>query len=277
MIKRAEIQKDFSYIGWNSVEIRMGSSLFDLRQTNIVKKLDFHVGGIRNCSYSPVMQYIGISAEDMTNGGQVLAIYGLSNEKTNIIFRQEYVLYHALNQMGTKVCYTLPSKETQGKTADLFLFHFGEKRSNLLVEGLIGLDCTPAWFPNDTHIAYHTPEKSIEIFNIAEGKRDAVEIGQAPSVSPDGAQIAFRRGNDILISSFPKGRTHRIEMKSRLFNRNLTNGLSWSPDGAYLSFGRVGGIVGKETDFYLFEIVSGAHKKTRIPYLSSLFLLNEHV
>ena len=262
--------KDFSYLGWNPIEIRIGHSLYDIQQTKDIS-LDFKPGGIRNCSYAPGAKYIGVTAEDRTNGGQILAVYETGTSLTRVLVRQDYILYHSLNNEGTKVCYTMPS--ATGITADLHLLPLNGERPYALLKDVLAQDTIPAWFPGNTQIVYHTPEGSIEIIDIEDGKREVIETGREPCVSADGKQVVFKRGNDLFTWSRVGNLTEKIQMKTGLFNRVLTGGLSWSADGEYLSFGMAGGLLGKQTDFYILQITGGKYHRLDMRYLSGLVLL----
>src|SRR5262245_40867425 len=112
------VRADSPWLGWNPLEVWMGDSLFH-RPSRRRVELGWQPGDIRNCSYAPQSGWVGIAAEDRTNGGQVLAIYERRTASTRVLLRRDYVLHQALNQSGSKVCYTQPSARTG--TADLYL------------------------------------------------------------------------------------------------------------------------------------------------------------
>jgi Tol biopolymer transport system component len=263
------MRRDLPWLGWNPVEIWLGDSLFD-QQGRVRVELGWQPGAVRNCSYASQPDWIGITAEDRTNGGQVLAIHERQSVATRVLLRQRLILHHALNRSGSLLCYTQPS--AQSGAADLYLYRLEEAQPQRLAEGVVAQGSVLAWFPDDIHIAYHSPAGQIEILDSVQNQREALAQGQAPAVSPDGARIAFRGDSTIFIWYGQDRRMQHIETRRWLGKLHLADGLSWSADGQCLTFGAIAGWVGKQTDFYLLEVESERYQKTTLQYLSGLLL-----
>jgi hypothetical protein len=268
--RKTAAPRDSAWLGWNPVEVWLGNSLFDEEQPSRVD-LGWKPGGIRNCSYAPQPHWIGITAEDRTNGRQVLAVYERHTKATRVLQRLDYILHHALDQTGDRVCYTQPS--ARSGTADLYLYDVHNKQSCLLLEGAVAQSSVPAWFPDTVRIAFHSPEGHIKVLDCATGKQELVGDGEMLAVSPDGGRIACRRDNQLLILNQRDGLTRQFAIRRGLWQPRLTDGLSWSPDGACLSVGTVAGLVGKDTRFYLLEVAGGSYRKMRLKHLSGLLLI----
>lgn len=259
---------DSPWLGWNPVEIWVGCSLFNSERRRI--DLGWRAGGIRNCSYAAEPGWIGVTAEDRTNGSQVLAIHEQRSGATRVLLREDSLLHHALNRSGSKVCYTQPSARTG--TADLCLYQVADGRVRRLIEGVVAQGSTPAWFPDDVHITYHSAQGTVEVLDSARGTCEAATTeGEAPAISPDGTRIAFRRANKLFLWDL-SGLPEPVGPPHRLTTPHLADGLSWAADGTHLSFGLTSGVVGKETTFYLLDIATRRAEKSSLKYLSGLVL-----
>jgi Tol biopolymer transport system component len=184
----------------------------------------------------------------------------------------DYVLHNSFSSDGTQICYTVPSAQ-QG-AADLYLYSFGSGDGRLLLQGALAHGTVPAWYRGDKAIVYHSPEAQIEIFYLQTGQREIVTRGTLPAVRADGKRIAFYRDDQVYVWDIDRRKESLVPTKSRLRKRALTNGLSWSVDGQYLSFGATVGLVGKETAFFLSEISSSDIRKIDVAYLTGLSLIN---
>ena len=266
----ADTKMDSSYLGWNPVEVRIGSSLYDPSGAAPID-FGFRLGGVRNCSYAPGRLLVGITAEDRSDGGQVVAVFNRANAMTRILTRRDYLLHHALNRAGTQVSFTQPS--AGAATADLYILNVDGEGSEVMLEGVLAQGSVPAWFPDDTRLVYHTPDHRIEIFDRAERRRVDLEAGRDPTVSSCGNWIAFRRKDELFVRSLADGRVEKVWSPNALLRRGMADGLSWSADGAYLSFGVSAGPVGKQTRFYVLDRASGASRQTKTRHLEGLLLI----
>ena len=265
-----KIQTNISYLGWNPVEIFIGSVDPDDGPPDLIKP-DFQTGGIRNCSYAPISQLIGITSEDRTNGGQVVAVYERLRYRTQVLVRKDYLLHHSLNRSATELVYTEPSKTTGAADLNLLDLETGQSRS--LINGRVAHDSIPSWFPDNGRLVYHTPDRSIETINIYTGLLHKVANGQDPAINSEGTKIAFRWQNSLLIWSEVDQQVQKVPLEKQFVPNVFANGLSWSPDGSCLSFGAIAGTTGKQTNFYIANIESGKCLKMKTSYLSGLLLL----
>jgi Tol biopolymer transport system component len=167
------------------------------------------------------------------------------------------------------VCYTQASQGAGA--ADLFVFDTADAQARLLLTGGVAHGSTPAWFPDDTRIAYHTAQGQIEVFDSAHGRSEVVTDGEAPAIRADGERIAFRRAHEIFVRD-QAGDVQPVSPSSVLAKPHLADGLSWAEDGAHLSFGHTAGLVGKRTDFYLLDVATRQAQKADLDYLSGLIL-----
>src|SRR5216683_85398 len=254
------MKKDVHFLGWGGLQIQIGS-LFAEGHEKMPVILDWQPGDIRNCSYTPSHGWIGITAEDRTHGRQALALYDRQKKTTRFLVRDTFVLRHSLNRTGTAISYTQPSSRTG--SADLFLYDLENDKSHRLGEAVASHGSTPVWFSDDTRLAYHSPQGRIEVMHVAEGVVETLVEGSGPAVHPDGKSLAFHRGDQLLIYNLLDRTTKSIQLRRKWLEYGLTNGLSWSPDGYYLSFGFTAGVVGKETDFYLLDHVN--QQQQRVP------------
>jgi len=237
--------------------------------------LDWQPGDIRNCSYEPRQGWIGITAEDRTRGQQVLAVYKPEAKKTKVLVRADYILRHSFNRAGTEICYTQPSKQTGA--ADLYVYELESGQSRRLAEAGVAHGSTPVWFPDDARIAYHSPQGQIEALHVLQAQSEVLVEGSDPAVHPDGNRIAFQRDDRLFILNRVTGTTDPLRIKVRWLEYSLTNGLSWSPDGRYLSFGFVTGLTSKETVFYLLDHVSQQQQKFEVEYLRGLIIIERAI
>lgn len=260
---------DFSYVGWNPVEIRVGSSLFRPGQASRLE-LGFRAG-IRNCSYSPDRRWIGIAAEDRSDRADVLATYDLSDETSRVLLRQASVLQQDLDQAGSKFCFTQLPRASAG--ADLCVFDLRTEETRVVGPGIAAHGSGLAWLPDGRRIAFESSDGGIEILDTVDGRRDFVARGRSPAVTPRGETIAFWQQKQLCIWNHRDVRTQQRAMRRRHRRRSPGDGLSWAPDGTHLSFGLVAGLVGKRTRFYIVDIASGRSAKVPANYLSGLVLM----
>ncbi len=264
------MSQDINFVGWSGLDIRLGKlSSGDQQVTSII--LDWQPGDIRNCSFAPMQGWIGITAEDRTHGQQVLAINETLTNLTRVLIRTDYMLRHSFNCTGTKICYTQPSKQTGA--ADLYLYELGTGESRRLAEAKIAHGSTPVWFPDDARIAYHSPHGQIETLHVVQAESEVLAEGSAPAVHPDGNRVAFQRDNQLFVINLVDRTTEALQIKRGWLEHGLTNSLSWSPDGRYLSFGLVTGLTGKETAFYLLDHVNQKQQKIEVKYLRGLTVI----
>jgi Tol biopolymer transport system component len=264
------VSQDIHFLGWGGLDIRLGKITSGGQRVTPIT-LDWQPGDIRNCSYAPRQEWIGITAEDRTHGQQVLAVYETRAKTTRILLRTDYILHHAFNRAGTAICYTQPSK--QRGTADLYLYELESGKSRRLAEAGVAHGSTPVWFPNDVRIAYHSPRGYIEALHVLKAQREVLVEGSAPAIHPDGNRLALQRDDQLFVLNLVNRTTHPLQIQRGWLESSLTNGLSWSPDGRYLSFGLVTGLIGKETVFYLLDHVNQQKQKIEVKYLRGLIMI----
>lgn len=268
------MRQDIHFLGWGGLDIRLGK-ISSGNQQVVPITLDWQPGDIRNCSYAPIQGRIGITAEDRTHGQQVLAVHDLQTKTTQILLRADYILYHSFNQAGTEICYTQPSNQTGA--ADLYLYELKSRQSRKIAEAVAAQGSTPRWFPDDTRIAYHSPDGQIEALDVLLGQREVVVEGFMPAVHPDGKRIAFQREGQLFIINLVNRIAETLQIKRGWLEYSLTNGLSWSPDGRYLSFGLITGLTDKERVFYLLDIINHQQQKIEAKYLRGLSLIKREL
>jgi hypothetical protein len=268
--EKVEMIQERHFLGWGALDIRLGTISGGGQQVAPIT-LGWQPGDIHNCSYAPIQDWIGITAEDSTPGQHVLAVYECKAKKTQILLREEHILRHSFNRAGTEICYTKPSNQTGA--ADLYLYELKSGKSRKLAEALVAHSSTPVWFPDDARIAYHSPHGQIEVLNALRDQRDDLVEGSAPAVHPDGNRIAFQRDGGLFIFDLLDRTIDSVPIRRGWFESSLTNGLSWSPDGSYLSFGLVTGLTAKETAFYLLDHIKGQAQKLNAKYLRGLILI----
>jgi len=259
--------ENFHFLGWNSLRIGFGESLPDRTRWSQLA-LDWQPEGIRNCSYATQPERIGITAQSRSDNKHFLAVYDCDSCSTRFLLQVDYVLHNAFNRSGSQICYTIPSNE-RGK-ADLWLYSFDTADSRLALEAILAQDTIPSWLPSDGAVAYHSADGQIEILDLTTSQRDALTDGHSPVVSPDGALIAFRRADQIYTWDLGKRNASLLAAKLK---SNLTNGLSWSPNGRFLSFGAVTGLIGKETTFFLMDASSRDLRTIDVDYLGGMTLI----
>jgi Tol biopolymer transport system component len=266
----AELNQDIHFLGWSGLDIRLGKILSGSQQVESIT-LDWQPGDIRNCSYASMQGWIGITAEDRTQGQQVLAVYKPQANTTQILLRTDYILRHSFNRAGTEICYTRPGNQTGA--ADLYLYELESGLSRRLTEAVVAHGSTPVWFPDGARIAYHSPHGQIEVLNVSQGQREVLVDGLAPAVHPDGSRIAFQRDDRLFIFIRANQTTDSLLIRRGWLEYSLTNGLSWSPDGRYLCFGLVTGLTGKEKAFHLLNYFTQKQKKLNIKHFRGLILI----
>jgi Tol biopolymer transport system component len=264
------MNQDIHFLGWSGLDIRLGKLFSGGPQVTPIV-LDWQPGDIRNCSYASMQGWIGITAEDRTHGQQVLAVYKPQTNTTQILLQTDYILRHSFNRAGTQICYTQPSKQTGG--ADLSLYELESGASRILAEAVVAHGSTPEWFPDNARIAYHSPHGQIEALDIVQNQREVVVEGSAPAVHPDGNRLAVQRDDQLFVFNLVNRTTEPLQIKRGWLEYSLANGLSWSPDGRYLSFGLVTGLTGKETAFYLLDNVNNKQRKIEVKYLHGLIMI----
>jgi hypothetical protein len=258
------------FLGWSALDVGLGtlsSRGCDMAPVN----LDWQPGDIRNCSYAPHQGWIGITAEDRSRGGQVLAVHDRITEKSRILVRAPVVLHHAFNRAGTAICYTQPQPEIAG--AALYVCDVLGGGSRRLGVAAAAHDRTPAWFPDDTHIAYVAPTGLIEVLDLASECSEALTEGAACAVHPDGSRLAVRRRDRLLLFKLADHTTEPLPIRRRCLEHGLTDGLSWAPQGRYLSFGLLAGLVGKATVFRLLDLSTRRQTRIDVRYLRGLVLI----
>ncbi|MEK6288296.1 MAG: hypothetical protein AABO57_21470 [Acidobacteriota bacterium] len=265
-----EMNADIQFLGWGGLDIRLGKILSSGQQVTPIT-LDWQPGDIRNCSYAPKQGWIGITAEDRTHGKQVLAVYEPQTKTTQFLLRTDYILHHSFNRAGTEICYAQPSNQTGA--ADLYIYDLESGQSRRIAEGAVAHGATPVWFPDDARIAYHSPHGQIEALNVLQEQREILVEGSAPAVHPDGNRIAIQRDGGLFIFDRVNRTTGPLRIQAGWLEHSLTNGLSWSPDGRYLSFGLTTGLTGKETVFYLLDHVTEQRQRIEVEYLRGLIMI----
>jgi hypothetical protein len=269
--EHARMSANIAYLGWGALEIQLGSPTPAGTRFAPVT-LDWQPGDIHNCSYATRHAAIGITAEDRSLGQQVLAVYNTPTATTRVLLRADHVLRHAFNHAETGICYTQPSARLGA--ADLLLCDLNSGDSRRLAEAAVAPGGTPAWFPDDARIAYESPDGQIEAWSLAAGQREILVEGFAPAVHPRGQQLAFRRGDQLLIFDLAARTAAPLPIRRGWLQQSLADGLSWSPDGRYLSFGLTAGLVAKETTFILLDPVTNEQKVIAARYLRGLIMID---
>lgn len=265
------MRKDINLLGWTGLNIGLGRASSEGQQFMPIN-LDWQPGDIRNCSYAPRQGWIGITAEDRTYGQQVLAVYETRTKTSRVLLRTDHLLRHAFNGAGTEICFTQPSKQKGG--ADLFVLRLKSGGAHKVAESVVAYGCTPVWFPDDARIAYCSPQGQVEVLHVLQNQRSETLVeGAAPAIHPDGIRVAFQRANQLFIFNLVDRTTEPLQIRRGWLESGLTDGLSWSPDGDYLSFGLVTGLVGKGTIFYLLDHRSRQQQKIEVRYLRGLIVI----
>jgi hypothetical protein len=262
------LEFDSPWLGWNPIEVWMGSSLYRAERHPL--DLGFKAGDIRNCSYSAGSQMVAITAEDRSGGGQVLAIHERASRSTRVVLRRDAVLRHALNRAGSMVCYTVPSGAPG--SAALYVSDLAASSPLRLVENGVAHASPLSWFPDDTHIAYHTTDAQIEVVEVSRGARTSMTPGEAPAASPDGDRVALRRAGHLVLWHLREEQSLPIGGRREWRGKDVVAGPQWAPDGMHLIYGVTAGLVGKEMHFYVLDIRTGETRKTELRYLSGLLL-----
>jgi Tol biopolymer transport system component len=264
------VKHDRVFLGWSALDIRFGICSTETSEFAPVM-LDWQPGDIHNCSYASTPGLIGITAEDRTHGQQVLAVYDTETKMTQILLRADHVLLHSFNNSGTEICYTLPSQ--QDGATDLFVYELKSGVSRNVAKAAVAYGSTPVWFPQDTRIAYRSPKGQIEAYHLMQARREVLVEGAVPAVHPNGYWIAFQNDNNLFILSLDTRAVDALDIQHKSFEYGLTDGLSWSPDGRYLSFGLATGLVGKETEFYLLDYAARRQERIPVKHLRGLIVV----
>ncbi len=259
---------DYAFIAWNPVTVMIGSSIRD-KATHKQLELDWQPGLIRNCTFAPGPRIVGTTAEDRTNGGQVLNLFSIDQGKTVKRFPFDTVLNHALVSDGNSAAIALPSADRM--SADLELIDTKNGRSERLVTGRLHHSSTISWFPDDQQIAYQTVDDQIELVHRSTREIAPVTRGHAPAVSPDGQAIACERDGKLHLWERATGDERSIDTGRATPSTNL----SWSPYGRFLTFGSTRGLSGKETQFYLYELATGNREDLPLKFATGLSLISE--
>ena len=267
-----QVSQRLDFLSWGADEIHLGSVSPEGCKTEPVT-LDWLPGDVRNCSYAADRGWIGITAEDRRGGGQVLAMHDPLSQTNRILIRVPAILHHAFNRAGTAICYTQPQRPPTG--AALYRWDVEGGRSHRLGAAVAAYDSTPSWFPDGAHIAYAAPDGTIEVVDLVDDGIETLTEGSACAVHPDGKQLALRRADRLFLHTLAAqtDETRALAIRRRWLEYNLTSGLSWSPDGRYLSFGVVSGLVGKATTFQLLDLALGTQTRIDGRYLRGLVLI----
>jgi hypothetical protein len=256
---------DYPFISWNSLEISTGQSILD-RAVGSPIPLDWLPTGIRNCSYAPERDQIGITGGDRERDTHALVIADRQTGATASRFDFAYILHHALDDSGQIVCLIRPS--TYPGTADVLTLEVSTGKTEVLVVGGAHQATIPAWSPGNEQIAYHSPDKQVCVVD-REGVVRTIRGGEFPAVSPNGQKIATRDNNSIAVSSLDA-----IESTTALRPRPpVVDGPSWSPDGGCLLYGITSGLVGKLVKFKLLELATGRTRSSPITHQSGARLI----
>lgn len=257
----------FQLLGWTAGELHVAKAAAgDWNWTAVDTGMRWTT--IHNCSYAPAAGTLAIAAEEQ-GGRHLLGVYSLRNRSFEAVVSLQYILHQCIDQHGSEICFTQPS--TLKGTADLMMYDVKLGSTRKLAESAAAQDTTPAFFPDQHRIAYHSPDRWIEVLDLPDGGRTRVIGGVQPAVNRTGEKIAFQRDGQILVSTGPH--QTRIVYEPAWRKRSFVNGVSWSPDDDYISFGNVSGPTDMTTDFHLLEIDSGTLRGVDATYLRGLVIV----
>ena len=257
-----------AFLAWNPIAVTMGSSVRD-EATHGQVFLDWEPGLIRNCSFAQATGWIGVTGEDRTNGGQTLTIFDPARRKTIHRYPFPVVLNHALDRSGATTAIVLPSEHRMVADLDIVTTKNGDVER--IVTGRLHHSSTVSWFPDLDRLAYQRDDGEIETVNRSTREIASIGPGRSPSVSPDGQRIAAERDDGIVLVDVASLEATRVATG----NISPSAGLSWSPDGRFVTFGEVRGVTGKEVRFYLLDLETGRRSELPLSFATGLSLINE--
>jgi TolB protein len=133
-----------------------------------------------------------------------------------------------------------------GGTLHIIDIHTGKSRVLLKTPFLEIVDNEPAWSPNANRIAFVRADNEDEnspstLYVIDQDGTDLRQLtttdAHNPSWSPDGKQIVYDDGNDLLVID-ANNKTRRQLTSARARERDP----SWSPNGRWIAYNRSGGV-----------------------------------
>lgn len=259
----------FGLLGWSALEVQLAQPAGGWKWSRL--DTGRSLGDIHNCSYAPAPAVIAIAGQEYGSGRHMLALYRSRNKSLQALLYPRYILYQSIDQSGARICFTQPSAVCG--TADLLLLDIGAGRVQTLAQGVAAQDSVPVFLPDQSRIAYHSPDRWIEVFDLDDGGRVRLMAGSRPAFSDSGNKIAFQREEQIFISTGPN-ETKCVYKPFWAWNRRpLVDGLSWSPDAGCISFGMVAGLTDKTANFYLLEVASGRRQKLNMNYLRGVVII----
>ncbi len=160
---------------------------------------------------------------------------------------------------------------TSGKSTNLFLFDFKEKKNKQITKGN-SINTAPSFSPDGKKIVYVSDKSGVRKLYIKDLENNKEElltkeagVYDKPSWSPDGKLIAFVK---IKGQRFELGiMNYRGEAERILTSSYLIEGVKWSPNSRYLIYTKQKGAYGTNSipRIYIKDILTGNEYRIQTP------------
>ncbi len=160
---------------------------------------------------------------------------------------------------------------TSGKSTNLFLFDFKEKKNKQITKGN-SINTAPSFSPDGKKIVYVSDKSGVRKLYIKDLENNKEElltkeagVYDKPSWSPDGKLIAFVK---IKGQQFELGiMNYRGEAERILTSSYLIEGVKWSPNSRYLIYTKQKGAYGTNSipRIYIKDILTGNEYRIQTP------------
>ncbi len=242
-----------------------------------------------------IMNFDGSKNIKITKSKNLKLIPIFSKYNPNEIFYMEYlpegpfiVKYNLANNSFTKILtknQTMTSAAnfnpdnknqlilagTSGKSTNLFLFDFKEKKNKQITKGN-SINTAPSFSPDGKKIVYVSDKSGVRKLYIKDLENNKEElltkeagVYDKPSWSPDGKLIAFVK---IKGQRFELGiMNYRGEAERILTSSYLIEGVKWSPNSRYLIYTKQKGAYGTNSipRIYIKDILTGNEYRIQTP------------